>query len=180
VIAVHPSGFFYNEHGLTVRQLADQINKSQTKVMAELSYLNSKGEEAEQVKETMADHLQLLNEVSLAYTSKWFSYPITKKSSDKQGKHQLCAQCGTVPGDWDGYHKNKSECTATKCARCHTLGLGVMGARDSCNTHPYEKCPFADENVMLFTEYVLRRQHHDLRHVSEASLAGDFMKSFNK
>ena len=171
---------FFNEHELSVVQLADQIKTSQRRVMAELFYLNSKGEEPDQVRNTMAQHLELLNEVSLAYTSKWFSYPVTQRATDRQGKNQMCARCGVAPGDWLGTHKNKSVCAATKCARCHTLGLGVMGSRDSCNIHPADKCPFADENIELFSEYVLRRLHHDLRHVGEASLAGDFMSSFNK
>jgi hypothetical protein len=180
LIAEYPSSIFFNEHELNVMQLADQIKASQKKVMAELSYLNSKGEAPDQVKDTMATHLEMLNEVSLAYTSKWFSWPITQRATDRQGKGQLCARCGTVPGDWSGVHKNKSACTSTKCARCHTLGLGVLGTRDSCNVHQTDKCPFADENIELFSEYVLRRLHHELRHVGEASLAGDFMNSFNK
>jgi hypothetical protein len=180
LIAEHTSGIFYNEHELSVQQLTRQILGSQNAVMAEMSYMVSKGEDPSQIKDSMRTHLEILNEVSLAYTAKWFSYPITKHSSDRQSKYQMCAQCGTTPGNWTGAHKNKSRCHATKCARCHTLGLGVMGSKDSCNVHPTEKCPFADENILLFCEYVLRRLHHDLKDVAEASLTGDFMNSFNK
>jgi hypothetical protein len=180
MIAEHPSGIFFNEHELSVQDLVEQIKSSQRRVMQEMGYLNAKGESCDQIRVSMAKHLEMLNEVALAYTSKWFSYPITERAQDRQGKQQLCAQCGTVPGDWNGIHKNKSKCKATKCARCHTLGLGMMGSKDSCNTHTVDTCPFSDENIELFGEYVLRRQHHELKHVNEASLTGDFMNSFNK
>jgi hypothetical protein len=153
---------------LTVDEAINQMEVTFKLVPETVQEGVKKGKSTTEALVDLQHHVDFMHLIAGAHTKPYFCFPL----GAPKNAEQRCSGCGDVPGDWDGQHKDDSECAVEgPCNICSAYGIGHDHNMEPTNRmHLTETCPFRTSNVPTFIQLVTKRLAHEHRGMAKGAV----------